>query len=240
MWRSTFWTNSTQWTLSSLVSGSSPSRQCTRRRTWHFLDKQHPVDPQFTCLRIFAIEAVHKKENLDSSINDRTEYTRTREQVILLNVAKCELAFYAVYYTISSLTFALYRLDRFDGKIPFDFETWVYLPDCCNTLSATETVNFISMEVSFAVSGLIFGVMVRERVWDYALTVTVVHTALSCLVMLKFPLNWSWWVCCALALLLMITIGELVGFVVRWKFQSKVNPAPKEVNGNDGFLFRKS
>ncbi|KAL8561672.1 hypothetical protein ACOMHN_054970 [Nucella lapillus] len=30
----------------------------------HFLDKQHPVDPQFTCLRIFAIEAVHKKENL--------------------------------------------------------------------------------------------------------------------------------------------------------------------------------
>ncbi|KAL8586983.1 hypothetical protein ACOMHN_062394 [Nucella lapillus] len=32
----------------------------------HFLDKQHPVDPQFTCLRIFAIEAVHKKENLVS------------------------------------------------------------------------------------------------------------------------------------------------------------------------------
>ncbi|KAL8594824.1 hypothetical protein ACOMHN_047541 [Nucella lapillus] len=31
----------------------------------HFLDKQHPVDPQFTCLRIFAIEAVHKKENLE-------------------------------------------------------------------------------------------------------------------------------------------------------------------------------
>ncbi|KAL8620511.1 hypothetical protein ACOMHN_029547 [Nucella lapillus] len=30
----------------------------------HFLDKQHPVDPQFTCIRIFAIEAVHKKENL--------------------------------------------------------------------------------------------------------------------------------------------------------------------------------
>ncbi|KAL8589127.1 hypothetical protein ACOMHN_017290 [Nucella lapillus] len=30
----------------------------------HFLDKQHPVDPQLTCLRIFAIEAVHKKENL--------------------------------------------------------------------------------------------------------------------------------------------------------------------------------
>ncbi|KAL8563260.1 hypothetical protein ACOMHN_046843 [Nucella lapillus] len=30
----------------------------------HFLDKQHPVDPQFTCLRIFAIEAVHKKEDL--------------------------------------------------------------------------------------------------------------------------------------------------------------------------------
>ncbi|KAL8558824.1 hypothetical protein ACOMHN_046406 [Nucella lapillus] len=30
----------------------------------HFLDKQHPVDPQFTCLQIFAIEAVHKKENL--------------------------------------------------------------------------------------------------------------------------------------------------------------------------------
>ncbi|KAL8617391.1 hypothetical protein ACOMHN_035883 [Nucella lapillus] len=30
----------------------------------HFLDKQHPVDPQFICLRIFTIEAVHKKENL--------------------------------------------------------------------------------------------------------------------------------------------------------------------------------
>ncbi|KAL8591893.1 hypothetical protein ACOMHN_044389 [Nucella lapillus] len=44
----------------------------------HFLDKQHPVDPQFTCLRIFAIEAVHKKENLGSAgcMNDWVQFGR--------------------------------------------------------------------------------------------------------------------------------------------------------------------
>ncbi|XP_076463326.1 putative transmembrane protein 244 [Babylonia areolata] len=161
-------------------------------------------------------------------------------QVILLNLAKCELTFYAAYYIISSLCFALYRLDHFDGKIPFDFETWLKIPDCCVHLSAEETVNFISMEVSFAVSGVVFAVVVRERVWDYALTVTVVHTALSCLVMLNFPLNWSWWVCYAVALVLMVVIGELVAVVVRWKFQGRVSPAPKDFDQYNGFLYRKS
>lgn len=43
------------------------------------------------------------------------------------------------------------------------------------------SVNFISMKLSFSVSGLVYGLVVRERVWDYALTITVFHTALSCL-----------------------------------------------------------
>ncbi|KAL8565046.1 hypothetical protein ACOMHN_003422 [Nucella lapillus] len=49
---------------------ANPKSDCKLRKghkchvAQHFLDKQHPVDPQFTCLRIFAIEAVHKKENL--------------------------------------------------------------------------------------------------------------------------------------------------------------------------------
>lgn len=31
------------------------------------------------------------------------------------------------------------RLQDFDGKIPFDFETWLHLPDCCSRFSTKET-----------------------------------------------------------------------------------------------------
>ncbi|KAL8572451.1 hypothetical protein ACOMHN_005597 [Nucella lapillus] len=62
----------------------------------HFLDKQHPVDPQCTCLRIFAIEAVHK-ENLDflyigSSVNLRHRWANHKSDCKLRKGHKCHVA----------------------------------------------------------------------------------------------------------------------------------------------------
>ena len=42
-------------------------------------------------------------------------------------------------------------------------------------------VNFVSMLVTFALSGVGMGVVVRKRVWDYSITITVIHVLLSAL-----------------------------------------------------------
>lgn len=44
------------------------------------------------------------------------------------------------------------------------------------------------MEITFILSGLLFGALTTHRLWDYAITVSVLHIALSCLG--KTPLHW--------------------------------------------------
>lgn len=41
------------------------------------------------------------------------------------------------------------------------------------------TVNLISAEVTFFISGLMFALIVEEWVWDYAITVTLIHVGLT-------------------------------------------------------------
>ena len=50
------------------------------------------------------------------------------------------------------------------------------------------SVNLVSMEVTFLVCGVIFGVIVKWRVWDCAITVTVLHILMSCLGKIYFIL----------------------------------------------------
>lgn len=76
-------------------------------------------------------------------------------------------------------------------------------------------MNLVSLELTYFCSGLLFAAVVQRRVWDYALTVTLVHVAITSLgeqrpdghseeppgcslcfspaVMLEFPLVWQWW-----------------------------------------------
>lgn len=79
-------------------------------------------------------------------------------------------------------------------------------------------MNLVSLELTYFCSGLLFAAVVQRRVWDYALTVTLVHVAITSLgeqkpdrhpdtqnsphkcrfsfclaVMLEFPMVWQWW-----------------------------------------------
>lgn len=78
------------------------------------------------------------------------------------------------------------------------------------------------MEITYFCSGLLFAAVVRRQVWDYALTVTLLHVVISSLgkqklkvhssvsnstvllavcsviyiyfaVMMEFPMVWQWW-----------------------------------------------
>ncbi|KAL5016533.1 hypothetical protein ScPMuIL_006122 [Solemya velum] len=129
-----------------------------------------------------------------------------------------------VYYVVASLLFAAFRLEKFDGSIPFDFNTWINLGQCCTGYPNNQLVNVITLELTFPLCGLILGNVIRSWLWDYAITMTVIHILLSCLVMLSFPLDWSWWVCLGFALLMMVICGETVAFVHRKKKEAQVSP----------------
>lgn len=88
----------------------------------------------------------------------------------------------------------------------------------CFLLCRSSSVNLVSLELTYFCSGLLFAAVVQRRVWDYALTVTLVHVAITSLgeqkpdrhsdtqnsphkcrfyfclaVMLEFPMVWQWW-----------------------------------------------
>ncbi|XP_046906083.1 transmembrane protein 244-like isoform X3 [Hypomesus transpacificus] len=107
---------------------------------------------------------------------------------------------------IASVCFGAFRLDHFDGLIPFDFKTE---PTDSNS---KYLVNLLSMELTYFCSGLLFAAVVRRWVWDYALTVTLLHILLTSLVMLEFPLVWQWWLALGSSLFLMICNGQLIAY----------------------------
>ncbi|XP_064606320.1 putative transmembrane protein 244 [Liolophura sinensis] len=162
----------------------------------------------------------------------------TSSGAVTLTILKCLVVFYSSYYVVGSICFASFRLQKFDGKIPFDFHNWIDLGGCCGNLTSIEIVNTLSMEITFVVSGLLFGALTAHRLWDYAITVSVLHIALSCLVMLSFPLSWSWWVCLVLAAVQMIAFGEAVTYVRRKKLQGKISPAI-ELKEPQNYLYKK-
>ncbi|XP_006005440.1 transmembrane protein 244 isoform X2 [Latimeria chalumnae] len=107
---------------------------------------------------------------------------------------------------IGSVCFGAFGLDNFDGLIPFDFKTE---PSQSNS---RYLVNLLSMELTYFTSGLLFAAVVKRWVWDYAITVTLIHIALTFAVMTEFPLVWQWWLAIGSGLFLMICNGQLVAY----------------------------
>ncbi|KAI9533325.1 hypothetical protein NQZ68_025719, partial [Dissostichus eleginoides] len=106
---------------------------------------------------------------------------------VFFNLLLCLVIFYSLFYMIGSVCFGAFRLDNFDGLIPFDFKTE---PAESNS---KYLVNLLSLELTYFCSGLLFAAVVKRRVWDYALTVTLLHVIITSLVMLEFPTVWQWW-----------------------------------------------
>ncbi|XP_038652298.1 transmembrane protein 244-like isoform X2 [Scyliorhinus canicula] len=94
-------------------------------------------------------------------------------KTVLLNLLQCLLIFYTLYYMIGSICFGAFRLDSFDGLIPFDFKT-----QAAKT-SSKYLVNLLSMELTYFTSGLLFAAIVKKWVWDYSITITLIHVILS-------------------------------------------------------------
>uniref|UniRef100_UPI00398F894C putative transmembrane protein 244 n=1 Tax=Pristiophorus japonicus TaxID=55135 RepID=UPI00398F894C len=129
-------------------------------------------------------------------------------KTVLLNLLQCLLVFYTLYYMIGSVCFGAFRLDSFDGLIPFDFKTQP------SKSSSKYLVNLLSMELTYFTSGLLFAAIVKKWVWDYSITVTLIHVILSSAVMAEFPLAWQWWLALGIGLFVMICNGQLVAHFI--------------------------
>ncbi|XP_078459600.1 putative transmembrane protein 244 [Lampetra planeri] len=111
---------------------------------------------------------------------------------ILLKLVTCLFIFYSAFYTVSSLCLGVFRMDKFDGLMPFDFNE----PP---SLKPSYIAILISTEVTFLLSGLLFAIVVRGWLWDYAVSVTVVHIITTCI---------------GCGLVLMATSGQLMALIV--------------------------
>ncbi|KAF7242460.1 hypothetical protein EYD10_11154, partial [Varanus komodoensis] len=108
-------------------------------------------------------------------------------EVIILHTLLGLLIFYTVYYMTGSICYGAFRINSFGMLIPFGFKTE---PSFSNS---SYLANVLAMEITFFISGLLFALLLRWWIWDYAITVTLAHVLLTCAVMKEFPLVWQWW-----------------------------------------------
>ncbi|KTG03223.1 hypothetical protein cypCar_00025739, partial [Cyprinus carpio] len=108
---------------------------------------------------------------------------------VLQNLLMCMLCFYSLYYIVVSLCIGILRVEEVDSLLaPFDYTTQP------SWQSPKYLVSVISTEVTYVLGGLIFVWIVEECVWDYAITVTLLHVALTVAVMADFPSTEHWWI----------------------------------------------
>eukprot|EP00064_Thunnus_orientalis_P019389 superscaffoldBa00004832_g19507 len=95
-------------------------------------------------------------------------------QVVLQNLLMCMICFYSLYYIVVSVCIGLLRVHEINSLLtPFDYTTQ---PSWQNP---KYLVGVISTEVTYILGGLIFAWIVEEWVWDYAITVTLLHVAMT-------------------------------------------------------------
>uniref|UniRef100_A0A3B3SMX2 Transmembrane protein 244 n=1 Tax=Paramormyrops kingsleyae TaxID=1676925 RepID=A0A3B3SMX2_9TELE len=113
-----------------------------------------------------------------------------------------------IYQLIShGLSILIIRLEDVNIWLaPFDFtiqDSWE---------NPKYLVSVISTEVTYLLSGLLFGWLVDECMWDYAITVTLIHVGFTVAVMSDFPSAEHWWAALGSGLLMMICTGQLLAY----------------------------
>lgn len=157
--------------------------------------------------------------------------------IILWKLFLCLLAFYTIYYMIYSILFGIFRLEKFDGKLPFNFKHFLDLQRCCTYYSSYEIVSFMSLELTYFFNVWTFLGITRIRLWDFAVTTTLTHVLISSLVMVAWPSNWSWWICLGTGLFYMIAAGEMASYCCRKIHQNKIIPAPPQQDVPLNYLY---
>ncbi|XP_061757230.1 transmembrane protein 244 isoform X3 [Nerophis ophidion] len=142
--------------------------------------------------------------------NDITDGQVSRcdcSQVVLQNLLMCMVCFYSLYYTVVSLCIGLLRVHEINSLLaPFDYTTQ---PSWQNP---KYLVGVISTEVTYVLGGLVFAWIVEEWVWDYAITVTLLHVAMTVAVMSDVPSTEHWWMALGSGLVMMIFGGQLLAY----------------------------
>ncbi|XP_032130713.1 transmembrane protein 244 isoform X4 [Sapajus apella] len=100
----------------------------------------------------------------------------------------------------------MFQVHELDFLAPFDFKT---NPSWRNIYYK---VLLVSTEVTYFVCGLLFVPVVEEWVWDYAISVTILHVAITSTVMLEFPLTSHWWAALGSGLISMICGGQILAY----------------------------
>ncbi|CAI5781461.1 Hypothetical predicted protein [Podarcis lilfordi] len=139
----------------------------------------------------------------------RRERSAERPKTIVLHILLCLLIFYTVYYMTGSICCGAFRLNNFGMLMPFEFNME---PSYSNPKYLGWGKNR-SIKTTFLISGLLFAVLLKRWVWDYTITVTMVHVLLTVAVMKEFPLVWQWWLALASGLFIMICSRELVTYL---------------------------
>ncbi|XP_020944081.1 transmembrane protein 244 isoform X1 [Sus scrofa] len=127
-------------------------------------------------------------------------------KVVLQNLLVCVILFYTVYYAVLGLCCLMFRVYELDVRAPFDFKT---NPSWLNT---NYKVLLVSTEVTYFVCGLLFVLVVEEWVWDYGISVTILHVTITSAVMLEFPLTSHWWAALGFGLISMICGGQTLAY----------------------------
>ncbi|XP_006734051.1 transmembrane protein 244 [Leptonychotes weddellii] len=105
---------------------------------------------------------------------------------VLQNLLICVILFYTMYYAVLGMCCMMFKVYELDVLAPFDFKT---NPSWLNT---NYKVLLVSTQVTYFVCGLLFVLVVEEWVWDYAISVTILHVVITSTVMLEFPLTSRW------------------------------------------------
>ncbi|XP_036941737.1 transmembrane protein 244 isoform X8 [Acanthopagrus latus] len=132
---------------------------------------------------------------------------KEEKEVVLQNLLMCMVCFYSLYYIAVSLCIGLLRVHEINSLLaPFDYTTQ---PSWQNP---KYLVGVISTEVTYLLGGLVFAWIVEEWVWDYAITVTLLHIAMTVAVMSDFPSAEHWWIALGSGLVMMIFGGQLLAY----------------------------
>ncbi|XP_070555266.1 putative transmembrane protein 244 [Ptychodera flava] len=149
---------------------------------------------------------------------------------IFLNILVCLFSFYAVFYISSTIVFGAFSLKTFDGTTPFHYESFddvfYHLVPFNQTVWTSQPFlsDFIALEATYIFTTWIYLIFLDSWLWDYAITVTIIHCAIVCAVNLTFPLIWEWWVCVLIGLTLMIILGESINACCNCRKKGKFTP----------------
>ncbi|XP_019662352.1 transmembrane protein 244 [Ailuropoda melanoleuca] len=126
--------------------------------------------------------------------------------LVLQNLLICVILLYTVYYAVLGVCCMMLKVYELDVLAPFDFKT---NPSWLNT---NYKVLLVSTQVTYFVCGLLSVLVVEEWVWDYAISVTILHVVITSTVMLEFPLTSHWWAALGSGLISMICGGQAFAY----------------------------